>query len=91
MPMQNYTQHYVYDEAGNITELRHQAATGSYTRDYQYSSTNNKLQSCDRGLPTTPTTTMSCLMPCSAAGTWFSGDGRLAGCTDGGTTCNHPE
>jgi RHS repeat-associated protein len=45
MPMQNYTQYYAYDEAGNITELRHQAAAGSYTRDYQYSSTNNQLQS----------------------------------------------
>jgi YD repeat-containing protein len=44
MPMQNYTQHYVYDEAGKIIELRHQAATGSYTRDYQYSSTNNQLR-----------------------------------------------
>ncbi len=39
--LQTYTQYYTYDEVGNILSLQHSAGTGSYTRDYNYSSGNS--------------------------------------------------
>lgn len=44
MAMQNYTQYYAYDEVGNIKQLQHSASTtGSYTRDYTYAGSSNRL------------------------------------------------
>ncbi len=40
---QNYTQYYSYDEVGNILQLQHAAAAGSYTRNYTYYSHNSRL------------------------------------------------
>ena len=39
----NYTQSYAYDGAGNITKMKHLANGGSWTRNYEYSETNNRL------------------------------------------------
>jgi hypothetical protein len=51
--MQNYTQNYAYDEVGNILQLQHSAATtGSYTRDYTYNTSNNRLLSTQIGSDT---------------------------------------
>jgi RHS repeat-associated protein len=41
--VQTYTQKYTYDAVGNILSLQHIAGTGSYTRNYTYSSSNNRL------------------------------------------------
>lgn len=40
-----YTQNYAYDKVGNILELAHTAdnPTNSFTREFDYSATNNKL------------------------------------------------
>ncbi|MBX3255088.1 MAG: hypothetical protein KF862_13175 [Chitinophagaceae bacterium] len=38
-----YTQKYFYDEAGNITTMRHIADAGNWTRTYQYNPDNNQL------------------------------------------------
>lgn len=40
----NYTQNYRYDGTGNILEMKHAAGTGSWTRDYVYESSNNRLK-----------------------------------------------
>lgn len=47
MAWRNYTQQYDYDEVGNIEEMRHVAAAaiGSWTRNYNYAATNNRLLS----------------------------------------------
>ncbi|RYZ23221.1 MAG: hypothetical protein EOP49_46250, partial [Sphingobacteriales bacterium] len=52
--IQSYTQLYSYDGVGNITELKHTAGTGSYTRTYNYASGSNKLldTSIGSGTPT---------------------------------------
>ena len=34
--MGNYTEHYTYDEVGNMREMQHAAASGSWTRVYEY-------------------------------------------------------
>lgn len=41
--LRSYTQNFTYDELGNIEEIQHLAGTGSYTKDYFYPSTNNRL------------------------------------------------
>jgi RHS repeat-associated protein len=41
--MRNYIQEFLYDEAGNIKQLKHSAGLGSYTRDYHYESSDNRL------------------------------------------------
>lgn len=39
----NYTQHYVYDEAGNLTRLRHVPSSGTgYTREMQVAALTNR-------------------------------------------------
>jgi RHS repeat-associated protein len=45
LAMRNYTQQYQYDSVGNITQMRHQAASNNWTRDYSYAATNNRLNS----------------------------------------------
>src|SRR6185503_7009491 len=39
----NYTQRYTYDAVGNLTEMKHVAATGSWTRGYSYAPDSNRL------------------------------------------------
>lgn len=41
--MREYTQKYFYDAVGNISEMRHIAGTGSWTRTYEYETGNNHL------------------------------------------------
>ncbi|HPG76915.1 MAG TPA: RHS repeat-associated core domain-containing protein, partial [Rhodoglobus sp.] len=42
--MRRYTQQYVYDEVGNILEMRHIPATGTgWTRYYEYDESGNRL------------------------------------------------
>ena len=43
--LQNYHEHYEYDEVGNILSLRHSAVAGSYTRNYEYETASNRLVS----------------------------------------------
>lgn len=43
--MREYIQQYFYDVAGNITQLRHIANGGSYTRLFDYEDANNRLKS----------------------------------------------
>ena len=46
MAWRNYTERYEYDSVGNILSLRHRAhddTASSWTRQYQYSTTNNRL------------------------------------------------
>ncbi|PZF73903.1 SpvB/TcaC N-terminal domain-containing protein [Taibaiella soli] len=50
LALRNYTQHYCYDAVGNIMKLKHCAGTtGSYTRDYTYTTGTNRLQSTTAG------------------------------------------
>lgn len=39
-----YTQKYDYDEVGNIRQMKHTAPGGSWTRDYEYEASNNRLK-----------------------------------------------
>ncbi|MBI4487611.1 MAG: toxin [Deltaproteobacteria bacterium] len=44
--MRPYDEKYEYDQVGNILKMIHEASpTGSWTRHYQYESTNNRLRS----------------------------------------------
>jgi RHS repeat-associated protein len=54
--LQRYTQTYSYDEVGNILSLQHTAGSGSFTRDYNYSSGNSRLNSTDVGATNYPYT-----------------------------------
>lgn len=44
MAWRTYNQQYTYDNVGNIKRMKHTATGGSWTRDYQYENTNNRLQ-----------------------------------------------
>jgi insecticidal toxin complex protein TccC len=47
----NYTQHYAYDEAGNLTRLRHVSSSGvGYTRDMQVATGSNRALSSEHPL-----------------------------------------
>ena len=41
--LRNYTEHYVYDQVGNIREMAHVANGGSWTRYYEYATDSNRL------------------------------------------------
>ena len=43
--MRNYIQRYEYDAVGNILKMIHAAGTASWTRLYNYETTNNRLKS----------------------------------------------
>lgn len=43
--MRNYTQNYQYDTVGNILQMIHAAGVGSWTRQYNYEASNNRLSS----------------------------------------------
>lgn len=47
--MRTYTQSFLYDAAGNILQLQHNANGGSYTRDYEYETANNQLMNTKIG------------------------------------------
>lgn len=49
LAMRNYTQSYQYDSVGNIQRMHHVAAGNSWTRDYAYQSSNNRLVSTQVG------------------------------------------
>lgn len=49
MAMRPYTQQYLYDKAGNLTQMSHVAAGGNWTRDYTYAAVNNRLLSTQVG------------------------------------------
>lgn len=54
MAVRNYIQSYQYDVVGNIMEMKHLAAGGNWTRNYDYETTNNRLKSTrigDNGSP----------------------------------------
>ena len=42
--MRAYAEQYVYDVVGNILSMQHTAASGNWTRRYQYASNGNRLQ-----------------------------------------------
>jgi RHS repeat-associated protein len=59
MAARNYTQQYQYDEVGNITQMKHNAAGNNWTRNYIYEAVNNRLMSThigDNGNPADYTT-----------------------------------
>ncbi|MEN8250422.1 MAG: SpvB/TcaC N-terminal domain-containing protein, partial [Bacteroidota bacterium] len=43
MAIRNYTQHYEYDEVGNIMLMQHISNGASWTRNYEYETLNNRL------------------------------------------------
>ena len=49
MAIRNYTQVYQYDQVGNITEMKHIALSGNWTRKYEYESINNRLKNTTIG------------------------------------------
>jgi len=52
MSVRNYTQSYQYDGVGNILQMKHQASGNSWTRNYNYQATNNRLISTQIGAET---------------------------------------
>ena len=42
--MRTYAEQYVYDVVGNILSMQHTAASGNWTRRYQYAANGNRLQ-----------------------------------------------
>ena len=49
MAWRNYSQQYQYDGVGNILQMQHIANGGSWTRDYEYETDNNRLNSTTVG------------------------------------------
>lgn len=43
LAMRNYKQSYQYDNAGNILQMKHQAAGNNWTRNYDYQAASNRL------------------------------------------------
>jgi RHS repeat-associated protein len=54
MTWRSYTQQLKYDEVGNITELKHVAAGGAWTRGYTYAPDSNRLVSTQVGASVFP-------------------------------------
>jgi RHS repeat-associated protein len=53
MVMRNYTQSYVYDEVGNILQMKHVAGgANNFTRNYEYEKTCNRLKNTRAGADT---------------------------------------
>ncbi|MEM6293988.1 MAG: SpvB/TcaC N-terminal domain-containing protein [Myxococcota bacterium] len=42
--MRTYAEQYVYDVVGNILQMQHSAASGNWTRRYQYAASGNRLE-----------------------------------------------
>lgn len=54
MAVSNYTQTYLYDLAGNITQMKHAGSAGNWTRNYEYETASNRLKAThigDNGSP----------------------------------------
>jgi RHS repeat-associated protein len=49
MSVRQYTQHYQYDEVGNMLQMRHIAAGNNWTRDYTYAAISNRVISSQVG------------------------------------------
>ncbi|MFZ6012974.1 MAG: SpvB/TcaC N-terminal domain-containing protein, partial [Bacteroidota bacterium] len=49
MSVRQYTQQYRYDAVGNILQMKHNAASNSWTRDYVYETVNNRLKTTQTG------------------------------------------
>lgn len=49
MAVRNYAQSYEYDSAGNLKKMKHLAAGGNWTRNYDYETLNNRLISTQIG------------------------------------------
>lgn len=49
LAMRKYTQSYLYDKAGNIVQISHQARDNNWTRKYNYQAANNRLISTQLG------------------------------------------
>ena len=49
MAVRNYARHYQYDHVGNITQMKHTASGGNWTRTYQYETVNNRLRNTQIG------------------------------------------
>lgn len=49
MSVRNYTEKYQYDPVGNLMQMKHIAAGGSWTRNYEYETTRNRLKSTSIG------------------------------------------
>jgi RHS repeat-associated protein len=47
--LQGYEQKYIYDSVGNIVTMKHIAAAGSWTRNYQYALNSNHLLATEMG------------------------------------------
>ena len=54
--VQRYVQQYRYDKAGNMLELKHMAATGSYTRRFSVSGNSNRLKNSGMYVGSNPPT-----------------------------------
>jgi RHS repeat-associated protein len=52
MAWRTYMQDYKYDEVGNIIQMKHSVNGGSWTRDYEYEATNNRLKTTTVGAET---------------------------------------
>jgi RHS repeat-associated protein len=52
MAVRNYTQSYLYDEVGNIKQMRHVATGNNWTRGYHYAVSNNRLNTTEIGSQT---------------------------------------
>ena len=52
MAMRSYTQTYQYDAVGNILQMRHQASSNTWVRNYNYQAANNRLISTQIGADT---------------------------------------
>lgn len=49
MAFRNYTQKFSYDPVGNILEMKHDVNAGSWKRNYEYESQNNRLSTTTIG------------------------------------------
>jgi len=49
MAMRNFTQRYQYDAVGNITQMKHLAPGGGWTREYKYETVSNRLKETSIG------------------------------------------
>jgi RHS repeat-associated protein len=47
--LRNYTQTYTYDDSGNLTQMKHAAGAGSWTRNYTYHPGGNRLATTQIG------------------------------------------
>lgn len=54
LAVRRYTQKFQYDAVGNILQMKHEAAGGNWTRNYEYEISNNRLKTTYIGNSSTP-------------------------------------